>query len=122
MAYDEALASRIAKILEDTPQVEPKKMFGGIAFMVKEHMCVGVINTELMARVGPENYEAALTHTHAREMNFTGKPLKGMVYVSQEGISSDADLREWIDKCLAFVNTLPAKQKPSGKKASRKKG
>ena len=116
MAYDEALANRIEKILGDTPNVVSKKMFGGIAFMVRDHMCVGVIDTELMARVGPDNYGEALAHKHAREMTFTGKPMKGMVYVGQRGISADRDLRKWIDRCVAFVNTLPAKKKPKKKR------
>lgn len=126
MAYDETLASRIEEILVDKPQVEQKKMFGGLAFMVRRHMCVGVNDDRLMARVGPEAYEQCLQKKHASEMTFTGKPLKGMVYVDAAGIKSDAQLRGWIDTCLAFVASLPDKStdKSTGKstgKSARKK-
>ncbi len=84
-------------------------MFGGIAFMVNGNMCCGVVNDTLMARVGPVQYEAALNKPHARKMDFTGKPLKGFVYVAPEGIESDEDLAGWVKRSLDFVTSLPAK-------------
>ncbi len=110
MAYDEGLAFRIEEILADVPDVEQKKMFGGLAFMVRRHMCVGVTNEMLMARVGPEQYAECLQIRHAKEMTFTGKPMKGMIYVDPEGIAEDDDLKLWIDRCLDFVASLPAKK------------
>lgn len=86
-----------------------KKMFGGLSFMVKGNMCCGVVGDELMARVGPDGYEAALKRPHARPMDFTGKPLKGFVYVAPEGFADRADLEGWIGLALNFVETLPAK-------------
>ncbi len=111
MAYDEGLAVRVEEVLFHVVDMEQKKMFGGMAFMVGGHMCVGVVNDDLMARVGPERYEEALGKRHAREMTFTGKPMKGMVFVGAEGISEDSDLENWIDICLRFVRGLPPKVK-----------
>jgi TfoX/Sxy family transcriptional regulator of competence genes len=84
-------------------------MFGGLCVMVNGNMCVGVINDELMVRVGPDAYEAALSEPHAREMDFTGKPLRGLIYVSPSGITTDDSLADWVFKGLAFVTELPAK-------------
>lgn len=86
-----------------------KKMFGGLSFMVKGHMCCGVVGDELMVRVGPDGYEAALERPHARPMDFTGKPLKGFVYVAPQGFSTQSTLERWIRLALEFVETLPAK-------------
>ena len=62
-----------------------------------------------MARVGPDQYEECLKLPHAREMDFTGKPLKGMIYVDPEGIAEDEDLKAWLDRCVGFMKTLPPK-------------
>jgi hypothetical protein len=97
-------------------------MFGGIAFLADGHMFVGVIGDLLMARVGPENYAAALARKHVREMDFTGKPMKGYVYVDAAGIADDDELEEWVMRCRAFVKTLPAKHEGEVvPKASRNK-
>jgi hypothetical protein len=109
MAYDEGLAERIRETLAETGGVEEKKMFGGLAFMVRGNMCCGVSGGDLMVRVGPENYEAALSLPHGREMDFTGRPLKGMVFVGVEGLESDEDLQSWVNLGKEFVRTLPPK-------------
>jgi TfoX/Sxy family transcriptional regulator of competence genes len=109
MAYDEQLAERLRKVFEDEDGVVERKMFGGLAFMVKGNMCCGVVGDELMVRVGPDQYEDALSLPHARVMDFTGKPLKGMVWVGREGIESERQLGRWIQRGLAYVSTLPAK-------------
>lgn len=109
MAYDEGVAQRMRELMEDIPGVSEKKMFGGIAFMVNGNMCSGVVKTELMIRVGPDGYEDALQQRHAREMDFTGKPMKGFVYVGEKGFESDYDLKGWIDCAYQFVSTLPIK-------------
>ena len=85
-------------------------MFGGLAFMVAGHMCCGVIDDTLMVRVGPEHYPKALTIAHAREMDFTGKPLTGFVYVAPPGFESDRDLSDWVTRGLAFVTSLPPRR------------
>lgn len=110
MAYDDGLAQRIREQLQDYPNVEEKKMFGGLCFMVSRHMCCGIVGDKLMARVGPGQYEEKLKKEHAATMDFTGKPMKGMLYVESEGVQSDKDLREWIDTCLNFIQTLPPKK------------
>jgi len=114
MAYDEGIAERIRERLaqrEDVldSQIVEKKMFGGLAFMVRGHMACGVVGDELMVRVGPERYEQTLAEEHARVMDFTGKPLRGLVYVEAEGIASDEDLDAWVGRALSFVLSLPPK-------------
>ena len=111
MAYSEALAERIRVALTGTTGVSEKRMFGGIAFMLHGHMFVGVVDSTLMARVGPEQYDAALSRPYVREMDFTGKPLRGYVYVDPAGIRTAIDLQAWTKKCVRFVSTLPKKAK-----------
>ena len=110
MAYDEGLAQRIRELLEGRPDVEEKKMFGGLCFMVSHHMSCGIVKDTLMARVGPNNYEKCLDMEHASEMDFTGKAMKGMIYVSPEGLDSDTELASWIHTCVDFVKSLPPKK------------
>ena len=107
MAFDEGLAQRVREILAAQDDVVEKKMFGGLAFMVAGHMCCGVVGEDLMARVGPGQYASALQHPCTREMDFTGKPLKGFVYVGHEGIAADDELTSWVARCLQFVTSLP---------------
>lgn len=111
MAFDEKLAQRVRAILEARPGVTERRMFGGIAFMVRGHMTVGINDGTLMARVGPDAHEESLAREHVRAMDFTGKPMRGYVYVDPPGLSSEKSLREWVTRCLAFVDTLPAKKK-----------
>lgn len=109
MAYDEALATRVREALESTPEVTERKMFGGLAFMVAGNLCCGVLGDELMVRVGPEAWAAALAAPHAREMDFTGRSMTGMVYVAPAGLVSDPDLEAWVGRGVAFAASLPRK-------------
>ena len=109
MPYSEVLAQRVRRALAAHPAVEEKKMFGGIAFMLAGNMCCGVMRDELMVRVGPEQYERALARPHARPMDFTGRPLKGLVYVGPQGHRTDADLQEWVRRGVTFASSLPPK-------------
>lgn len=109
MAYDEGVAERLRELFEDRRGITEKKMFGGLAFMYRGHMLVGIIEDSLMARVGPAEYANALAQPHVREMDFTGKPMKGYVYVDPDGFESDADLGRWVGHCLRFNETLAAK-------------
>ena len=111
MAYDEKIAGRVSKVFSEHKGVQEKKMFGGIAFMLRDYMCVGVVDDLLMVRVGPEKYEDALSEAHVRPMDFTGKPMKGYVYVEPAGFKTEESLREWVDRGIEFVKTLPAKSK-----------
>ncbi|MCK6531064.1 TfoX/Sxy family protein [Myxococcota bacterium] len=109
MAYDEGLAHRIRSALEGKRNVSEKKMFGGIAFLREGLMFVGVSDSSLMARVGKENHADSLAREHVREMDFTGRPMQGYVYVDAEGLETDAQLQFWLDRCERFVATLPPK-------------
>ena len=109
MAYDDALAARIRGVLAARDDVVEKRMFGGIAFMVAGHMAVGVANDALMARVGPEAYAPALARPHVRPMDFTGRPMRGYVFVDPAGVRTARQLRDWIDRCVAFVASLPSR-------------
>jgi TfoX/Sxy family transcriptional regulator of competence genes len=109
MAFDEEVAARVRKALAGTRDVVEKRMFGGVAFMVRGNMCCGVIGDRLMLRVGPKGYETALSRPHAKAMDFTGRPMKGMVYVEPAGFASPRDLKKWIDRAMEFSFSLPAK-------------
>ena len=109
MAYNEKLAARVRKALARRKGVSERKMFGGIAFMVGGNMCCGVIQDDLMVRVGPEAYERALALPGARPMDFTGRPMKGMVYVGQAGHRTDAALASWVKRGADYAASLPAK-------------
>lgn len=123
MAYDENLAERVratihGKTTPSTDTVE-KKMFGGLCVMVSGHMCCGITGGDLLVRVGPDRYESALSLPHARPMDFTGKPMKGIVYVGSEGLD-DEQLGMWLSMGLEFVAGLPPKQ-ARAKKSNRRK-
>lgn len=109
MAYDEDLAHRLRIVFQDETGVVEKKMFGGIAFMVHGHMCCGVNGSNLLVRVGADQYDAAVSLPHARPMDFTGRPMRGFVYVDESGLGTDENLREWINRGMKFVSTLPPK-------------
>jgi hypothetical protein len=118
MAYDEEAAVRLRNALAKYPSIEGKMMFGGLAFMFRGHMCCCVVDDELMVRVGPEAYEEALSMAHAREMDFTGKPLRGYVFVGPAGFKSAAALGAWVLRGTSFVRSLP--MKPSSKRTPGK--
>jgi TfoX/Sxy family transcriptional regulator of competence genes len=116
MTYDAALAARVRERLQDRPGYSERQMFGGICFLLGGHMCCGVVKGDLMVRVGPEQYDTALARPHARLMDFTGRPLRGMVYVGHAGLASGAALRAWVERGAAFAASLPAKKKaPRGR-------
>ena len=110
MVYDEALAARIRAALAGESGVVEKKMFGGVAFLVNGNMACGVAGgDDLMVRVGPDNHEDALSRPHARPMDFTGRPMRGMVYVAPPGFESDKDLAAWVESGASFARSLPPK-------------
>lgn len=116
MAYNETLADRIREFLVEQPQVEEKQMMGGLAFMVNSKMCVGVIKDEMMARIDPEFYDEALEKRGCHPMDFTGKPMKGWVFISPDGIDRVKDLEYWVNLALDFNK----KAKSSPKKKPQK--
>src|SRR3954463_12944408 len=120
MAFSEPLNNKIREALQDTPNVEEKMMFGSVCYMVNDKMCIGVANDEMMCRIGPDSYEMALQKPGCREMVFTGKPMTGYVFVSEDAIRSKADLDYWIDLCLAFnVHAKSSKKKTKIKYVNR---
>lgn len=101
--YDLHLADRMAKILhEKGVSFEEKKMMGGLCFMVDDKMCFGINKDEMMARIDPEFYETALKKPGCKEMRFTGRPMRGFVFLEAEAIDSEKDLEYWIQCCLDF--------------------
>ena len=109
MAYDEGLAERVRSYLHSHHGVSEKKMFGGLCVLHDGNMLCGVLQDELMVRVGPDAWPELVKLPFAREMDFTGKSMRGMVYVASEGIAEDDELATWIEHALKFVAELPAK-------------
>lgn len=103
MAYDEYLADRIRQRLTSLGHhFNEKKMMGGLCFMMDDKMLCGIVRNELMARIGPTNYESSLSRPGVKEMTFTGRSMKGYVFVDGDGYDLDEDLEHWIDLCVAF--------------------
>jgi TfoX/Sxy family transcriptional regulator of competence genes len=109
MAYDEALAERIRARLEDEPGVVEKRMFGGLAFLVEGNMCVGVHGDELIARIEPEETDAALERDGTRIFDITRRPMRGWILVAPSALEDDTELGAWVEEALAFVRGLPPK-------------
>lgn len=103
MAYDEQLAERMRRIIEEKKiGFVEKKMMGGLCFLVDGKMCVGIVKNQMMARINPEIQEEVLKKKGCREMDFTGRPMKGFVFVEPEGIDFDEELDEWIQLCIDY--------------------
>ena len=109
MAYNEELALRIRQAIGEQDGVTERKMFGGLCFMAHGNMLGGVMGDEIIVRVGADRYEDTLKQPHAREMDFTGRPMRGFVVVASDGISTDADLGAWVERGLEFALSLPPK-------------
>lgn len=109
MPIDERLADRVRAYLAPRPGYSERRMFGGLCFLLNGHMTAGVVGTSLMLRVGPDQYREALAQPSAREMDFTGRPLTGMVYVDPAGVRTHAALGRWLDRAVAFVSSQPPK-------------
>ena len=114
MPFDEQTAHRLRSVLAEElsdcdVKIEDKRMFGGFAIMVNGHMCCGVVGQDLVIRVAANEYEEALSQPHARPMDFTGRPMRGFVYVDPGGIRNNTRLKAWIRRSLHFVLSLPSK-------------
>jgi TfoX/Sxy family transcriptional regulator of competence genes len=119
MSYDEKLAARVRAVLSTRDDVVEKKMFGGLCFMVEGAMCCGLTKSDFMVRVGAASYDEALAQPHARPMDFTGRPLKGMVYVAPEGLGTDDALTRWVRRGLEFVSRSGATKRPTKRPTER---
>jgi TfoX/Sxy family transcriptional regulator of competence genes len=109
LAYDETLAARVRDVLALEPDVAERKMFGGLAFMLRGNMCCGIIHDDLMVRVGADAHDQAVAEPHVRPMDFTGRPMKGMVYVAPAGTAGDGELRTWVERAVAHAKSRPPK-------------
>ncbi len=107
MAFDEGLAQRVREALDDQAVYEEERMFGGLAFMVDGHMACGVLDQELVVRLGEEGAAEALAEPGTRPMDFTGRVIRTMVYVDQGSLESDEVLAGWVDRSIAYVRGLP---------------
>lgn len=111
MAYSEKMADRIREALAGQKNIEEKKMFGGLCFMVNDKMCIGVNQDEIMCRIDPDIYDEAVERNGARPMDFTGRPMKGYVFVSEDSIKKKSDFDYWIKLCLEFNKKAKASKK-----------
>lgn len=113
MAYSEALADRLRDYFSSVKKVEEKKMFGGLCFMVDDKMCVGAVGDELMARIDPEDFDAALKKKGVRPMDESGRSMKGFIFVAPEAIDMEKDLKYWLHEAMEF--------NPKAKSSKKKK-
>jgi TfoX/Sxy family transcriptional regulator of competence genes len=109
MAYDEDLAGRAREVMPTDAEVTERKMFGGLAFLLRGHMFAGIVSSELMVRLGYEAAQRALELDHVREMDFTGRPMQNMIFVQPAGLHGPA-LEHWITAAADHARTLPPKQ------------
>jgi hypothetical protein len=109
MAYDEGLATRVREVLGEQPELVEKKMFGGLAFLLHGNMACGVRGDDLIVRVAAEAANAALGEPGTRPFDLTGRPMKDWLLVGADGHAEDDDLRRWVDRGLAYANSLPPK-------------
>lgn len=114
MAYRELLAERVRVALAAKEPYEEKKMFGDVAFLIRGKMVCGIVKDDLLVRVTELRYQAALAGPHCREMNFTGRLMKGFLFVVPEGVDSDKALDAWLDMAVEYVRQLP-REEPKNK-------
>ena len=109
MVYDEGLAQQIRDLLSDKPGYSEKKMFGGLCFLVNGNMVCGVTTNQVMLRIGKDNYESVLSKPHITEMDFTGRPMRGMVYIDESGSQDESVVIDWVNFAYDFAFSLPPK-------------
>jgi TfoX/Sxy family transcriptional regulator of competence genes len=109
MAYDHALAERIRPIIGVRSNVREQNMFGGLAFMVGDHMAICVTEEELLVRIDREDADRVLAEPHVRAFEMGDRTMRGFVLVDAEGIADDADLAQWVDAGADLASSLPPK-------------
>ncbi len=107
MTYNSVLAGRVRQSLEDIPGIIEKTMFGGIGFLLNGNMVCGVIGADMVVRVGPIGYEKALSQPHTRPFDYTGRAMKGWIYVEPAGCQSPEALQAWVQQGVNFAASLP---------------
>jgi TfoX/Sxy family transcriptional regulator of competence genes len=109
MAFDDQLAQRVREVLAEVSDVSERRMFGGLAFLVGGHMACGIVGSDLMLRLGEAGADAALERAHVRPMDFTGRPMRTMVYVAADGIVADSALKRWVERAVEYARELSPK-------------
>lgn len=109
MTYSEETAERLRVELRDTPGITEKSMFGGVSFLLGGNMAIGVVGDDLCVRVGPEVFDDAVELPGARIMDFTGRPMKGWVFVSPAGYADHESLVAWVKRGTDYAKRLPRK-------------
>jgi TfoX/Sxy family transcriptional regulator of competence genes len=109
MAYDETLAQRVRDILKQKEGINEIEMFGGIGFLFNGNMVCGILNNDLIIRIGPQKYEQYLEHPHTRKFNITGRAMRGWLMISDRKLTSEKDLLDWVQQGLDFASSLPSK-------------
>ncbi|MGD9903630.1 MAG: TfoX/Sxy family protein [Vicinamibacterales bacterium] len=120
MSYDLDLAARVRRALAHRPDLVEKHMFGGICFMVRGHMCCGVTDDDLMVRLEPAEADALADEPHVRPMDFTGRPMRGFLFVDADGLSTPAALKAWVDRTVRCAHAKPIKR--AGAPAKERQG
>ena len=103
------MAGRVRDVLGPRADVSERKMFGGLCILRNGNMACGIVDDTLMLRVGPDAYDGLLAKPHAREMTFTGRPMRGMLYIDPAGIRTARQLKTWVSQGIAFAGSLPPK-------------
>ena len=109
MAFDEGLAQRVRELLFENPYTTEKKMFGGLCFMISGNMCVGILGEGMVVRFGPPQHDYALSLSHTRVFDFTGKPMKGWIMVDAQALTEDDELKFWVSFGEQFASALVPK-------------
>ncbi|HJU44053.1 MAG TPA: TfoX/Sxy family protein [Vicinamibacterales bacterium] len=118
MAFDETLATRVRRILDPRADLVEKHMFGGVCFMIRGRMVCGIIDSSLMVRLDPADADRIVDQPHVRPMDFTGKPMRGYLFVEAEAVATPKALKAWVDRCVTHIETMPVKRpRPARKKA-----
>ena len=120
VAYDEELADRVRAALGAVRDVAEIKMFGGLCYTVGGNMAVGVNGGDLMVRLDPDDAKAALAEPGARPMDFTGRPMRGFLFVGPKGLGTETLLQRWIDRGVAYASSLPPKKPKQRKQKARR--
>lgn len=121
MAYNEKLADNVRELIAvKHKKIEEKKMFGGLCFMVNDKMCMGVEKERLMVRLDPEKYDEALEKEGCQPMDFTGKVMKGFVFVDAAAVTTKEKLEYWVGLALEYNKVARASRKTAKKAVKRK--
>lgn len=118
MAYDEKLAKRVEAVVHDWPGMTPKKMFGGVGWLLGGNMCIGLWKDSLIVRCSPDEWPRLLREPHVGEFDVTGRSMRGWLMVRPAALTTPAALSIWIGRARDFVRTLPSKT-PAAKSGSR---